>query len=689
MAPLAGSAFLQPVDVMHPLWRITRNHKPFPKQQSVGQPRAASARGPKACSIDAITALIEPWQPVLDLLNVSRLQAYDLAERALSNGTAFLQEWLMAGGVSDTQVFRAIARHLGLVFLPAIATDRLVLREQQCLTMLQGTLQPRVVPMARAGGRLAFVMAHTDLDIAALRQRIACYPALAERLHIAAPSALRTALMERCDDRLLEDAQHALFRRQPEFSARLVANAWQGALAAATVLVLLWGIVFAPLVTIAAINVLASVAFPACVLLRLFAVKGAGPLRLPPVQPADAATMPVYSVLVALRKEKDVLPQLLVALGKLQWPRAKLEIKLVCERDDEETLSVLKAMRLRPNIEIVEVPPAEPRTKPKALAYALALCRGELVTLYDAEDRPHPLQLLEAWQRFEQEGDDFACLQAPLVVTNIEQSALARVFGFEYASLFRGLLPWLARSNLVTPLGGTSNHFRMSALRKVGGWDPYNVTEDADLGLRLRRFGYRTGMLAYPTFEDAPEDVQTWMPQRVRWFKGWLQTWLVHMREPGVLRQEIGLRNFLVAQVLYLGMIVSAMVHPIVLATLLVSLARVILVETSSLEAGLLILASVSVACGYGAFIALGGVTLARPERKGFWKVVALTPLYWVLLSVAAWRSIWEIYRRPHHWNKTPHQPARRVALYDAPMAQGAPMIAGSSAPMASRSRPS
>src|SRR5690606_15126666 len=171
---------------------------------------------------------------------------------------------------------------------------------------------------------------------------------------------------------------------RPELSARLVANAWQGAMAATVVLTLAWGMLVAPWVTLAAVNLVASLTFCACLLLRLFAVKGAGPLALSHLPPAPRAQMPVYSVLVALHKEREVLPQLLVALSNLQWSRTRLEIKLVCEGDDTETLSVLKAIQLRGNVEIIEVPPCEPRTKPKALAYALAACSGEFVTLYDA-----------------------------------------------------------------------------------------------------------------------------------------------------------------------------------------------------------------------------------------------------------------------------------------------------------------
>ena len=273
-------------------------------------------------------------------------------------------------------------------------------------------------------------------------------------------------------------------------------------------------------------------------------------------------------MLIALYKEAEIISELLAALDALVWPRSKLEIKLICEADDTETLQAIRAHKLPSVVEVIEVPVHGPRTKPKALAYALPATSGEYVVLYDAEDRPHPLQLVEASQRFRDGGPRLACLQAPLEISNRDQGPMARLFAFEYAALFRGLLPWLAARSLLLPLGGTSNHFRRSVLDEIGGWDPYNVTEDADLGLRLARFGYRVETIRCPTYEDAPEDLKTWLPQRTRWFKGWLQTWLVHMRNPRLVAGDLGLRSVAVLNVLFAGMLISAIANPSLLRRL-------------------------------------------------------------------------------------------------------------------------
>ena len=205
--------------------------------------------------------------------------------------------------------------------------------------------------------------------------------------------------------------------------------------------------------------------------------------------------LPVYTVLVPLYREERLVTQLVAALGRLQWPASRLDIKLIVEEDDLPTRRAVERAVSGAPFEVVVVPAAAPRTKPKALAYALPFARGHFVTIYDAEDRPHPGQLREAYAVFRRSDPGLACLQAPIVIDDPGKSRIARLFAAEYSALFDGLLPALVALRLPLPLGGTSNHFRREALENVCGWDPYNVTEDADLGIRLARFGYRTGIL--------------------------------------------------------------------------------------------------------------------------------------------------------------------------------------------------
>lgn len=614
-------------------------------------------------------AILEEWMPLVERLSLPNDEVSRAAHRAVANGTGFVEELLASGRVDEGRLFEALAHELGLPFLSHIDPERLQVAERHRLAALASRDALPITLLERPDGTIVHVLAHLDVGIASMRERLARMPELAGRLCIAPPGMLRAALIKLTKRRLLFDAQYDLFLRQPDFSANIVANAWQGACIGAFLVAFPLCLILAGAQTIFALHLVATIAFFACIALRLLALSSAGPLRLRPLPAVNPKDLPVYSVLVALYSEREVIPQLLVALGKLQWPHAKLEIKLVCEEDDHETLAALRAHHLRPFVEIVEVPAGGPRTKPKALAYALPLCSGELVTLYDAEDRPHPMQLMEAWYRFSREGEDLACLQAPLVVTNGSASPFSRMFAFEYAGLFRGLLPWLAGNNLLLPLGGTSNHFRRSALADAGGWDAYNVTEDADLGLRFKRLGYRTGVLTHPTFEDGPEDLQTWLPQRVRWFKGWVQTWLVHMRSPRALWRDLGSVSFLVMQVLFLGMLVSALIHPLFLVTIAYVTAKLVWTGSAqTLEMLMLMLGFANILFGYGAFIAIGAMTLSMKEKGRLLGTGLLTPLHWVLLSVAAWLALWEIYRKPHHWNKTHH---RRTRSMREPAADG------------------
>lgn len=619
-------------------------------------PRQASLPGTIFPPPEYSTELVATWLPVLARLDLNEAFAKTIEARTVANATSFTQELLACGELNEVELYRAIAAELGLAFIESVDKEALFINEDRRLASLRDRRGLRMALMRNLGGDSIHLIADPGLDLPWLKDRLAQSQQLRSALCIAPPSALRAAIIDSCSKRLLFDAQHSLLLRSPEFSARTVVTAWQAGAAVGMVCFFLFSLWLARLPTLIALQAVASVGFAACIALRLLAYGSARPLRLAQLSLPDHAAQPVYSVLVALYREREVLPQLLHALARLQWPRAKLEIKLVCEADDDETLAVLHSLELEPCMEVVLVPPGTPRTKPKALSYALPLCSGEIVTLYDAEDRPDPLQLVEAWQRFDSEGQELACVQAPLVITNGKQGALPLMFAFEYAALFRGILPWLARRGLILPLGGTSNHFRRSALDEVGGWDGYNVTEDAELGIRLGRYGYRTGVITRPTYEDAPERVSVWLPQRVRWFKGWLQTWLVHMREPVSLWRELGPASFMIAQILSLGMVVSALVHPLFVGSTIYLLAQ--LMWTGSLSSMAAIFGAIGMAnilFGYAAFILLGMATLLPVESGRALRLVLLTPLHWLLLSVAAWLALLEIYRRPHHWSKTPH----------------------------------
>ena len=232
--------------------------------------------------------------------------------------------------------------------------------------------------------------------------------------------------------------------------------------------------------------------------------------------------LPTYSIVIALYREAAAIPGLVEALRSLHYPSEKLDIKFVLEADDSETRKAIDSLELGPPFEIRFAPAGGPRTKPKALNAALPFVRGSFVAVFDAEDRPDPDQLRMALEAFMTNGERLACVQAQLTIDNTADSWLTQVFTAEYAGLFDVFLPGLAAWRLPLPLGGSSNHFRSAVLRQVGAWDPYNVTEDADLGMRLARLGYYTTVIRSTTYEEAPAQFHPWLRQRTRWFKGWV-----------------------------------------------------------------------------------------------------------------------------------------------------------------------
>ncbi|MER2536801.1 MAG: glycosyltransferase family 2 protein [Rhizobiaceae bacterium] len=599
---------------------------------------------------------LAPWRAILRRLALPLDRVANCAALARENGTDFQSELLVSGLVDEDGFYRALASELGVEYLPALDAARLVVGDQHAVSFLRRRAWHIPVRMAGRDGAAVFVVAPERIRPDRMRAMLAARPAIAGRLRLTTPNALRAALFERVRMNLARAAASDLFDRHPSCSARIVLNAWQACFIGAAAVAFPVMLAADPVHTWAALHFFFSFFFLACVGLRFSAIQAAVRPSSGKVRAARPASLPTFSILVALYRESEIVPHLLARLDGLAWPRSKLDVKLVCEEDDRDTLAALAARRLPPWIEVVRVPVHGPRTKPKALAYALPLARGELVGLYDAEDQPGPMQLMEAWRRFEEGGPKLACVQAPLEISNRRAGPVSLMFHFEYAALFRGILPWLSSLRLLLPLGGTSNHFRRAVLEKVGGWDPYNVTEDADLGLRLARFGYRTETISTPTFEAAPLDIRTWIPQRTRWFKGWVQSWLVHMRNPWRTASELGIGSFIIMQILFAGMVLSALAHPFLIVTAFVLAAELFMDRPMGVLKSLLFAVDVTnIACGYTAFLLLGWQSLRGAERLRFWRVVMLTPVYWLLMSFAAWRAIWQLVRQPHLWEKTPH----------------------------------
>lgn len=378
------------------------------------------------------------------------------------------------------------------------------------------------------------------------------------------------------------------------------------------------------------------------------------------VSDEDALAFPedklkTYTVLVPAYGEPEVIAQLLASMRAFDYPKHLLQVLLMLEEDDLPTIAAAEAAGVDQVATIIKVPPAQPRTKPKACNYGLHFATGDIVTIFDAEDMPDPLQLRRVVVAFERSASNTVCVQSRLSYRNARQNLLTAWFTIEYDVWFNFLLPGVMRMNAPVPLGGTSNHLLTGVLKDLGAWDPFNVTEDADLGVRIAAKGYSTAVLDSVTWEEANSDTINWLRQRSRWYKGYLQTWLVYMRRPKWLVQELGIIPAVRFTFLMAGTPIIAVLN---LLFWYLSLAW-ILGQPGTIEQmfppAVYYPALVCLVVGNTATIFMNLIG-CREGRDPLLFIAVLTfPLYWLLMSIAALKGTWQLITRPSYWEKTAH----------------------------------
>ncbi|MCV2869624.1 glycosyltransferase [Defluviimonas sp. WL0002] len=375
---------------------------------------------------------------------------------------------------------------------------------------------------------------------------------------------------------------------------------------------------------------------------------------LPPSAGRSDAKLPVVSVMVPLFREDDIAPRLVARLGRIDYPRELLDIVLVVEEVDIHTQAALSAAKLPTWMRVVLVPDGPIRTKPRALNLALDFCRGRIIGVWDAEDAPEPGQIRQIVRRFAEAGPRVGCLQGVLDYYNADHNWLTRCFTIEYAAWFRAMLPGLARLGLVVPLGGTTVFFRREVLENLGGWDAHNVTEDADLGLRLARHGYRTELVPTVTEEEPNSRVVPWIRQRSRWQKGYAITWAVHMRDPSRLWRELGAKRFIGIQILFLGSLSQAVLAPILWSFWALSLKLPHPFAPLSDSGWMTALWSLFLA-SEAVSLVVAVWSLREPKHRHLIKWVPLLHLYAPLASLSSYKAIYEVVAKPFYWDKTAH----------------------------------
>lgn len=367
---------------------------------------------------------------------------------------------------------------------------------------------------------------------------------------------------------------------------------------------------------------------------------------------------PKYTVFCPLYKEWEVLPQFVTAITQLDYPKDKLQVLLLLEENDQKTIEKATSLNLPKYFQIIIVPHSLPKTKPKALNFGMRFAQGEYAVIYDAEDIPEKDQLKKAYLAFRKTDKRVVCVQAKLNYYNPHQNLLTRLFTAEYSLWFDLILPGLQSINAPIPLGGTSNHFRLNDLKKLKGWDPFNVTEDCDLGIRLAKRGYRTTIVDSSTFEEANSHPLNWLRQRSRWIKGYLQTYFIHMRSPKDFVFSLKEPDILTFQLIVGGKVLSMFLNPfmwLTTVTYFVFRPWVGAFIESFYPPPIMYMGFFCLIFGNFLYLYCYMIGCVRRKYYDLVKYVFLIPLYWLGMSLAGWKALYELVKKPHYWAKTVH----------------------------------
>ncbi|MBS4043554.1 MAG: glycosyltransferase [Chitinophagaceae bacterium] len=472
---------------------------------------------------------------------------------------------------------------------------------------------------------------------------------------------------------LVNDAVFSLMKKDPASSGHITFTDAQlifsfGFLAFVIVMLFLYSIP-----TIIVLNLLASLAFLGSILFKLYlALKGSqselhDDVTVEELGLVKDADVPIYTILLPVYKEDKVIRKLIWNLRGLNYPQEKLDVKLLIEEDDDKTLNAVRSLEFPVNFEVIIVPFMMPKTKPKACNYGLYFSRGELLTIYDAEDIPDTWQLKKAYLMFSKLPKEYVVVQGALNYFNRNENLLTRMFTLEYSYWFDYMLPGLETLDVPIPLGGTSNHFKLDKLVELGAWDPFNVTEDADLGVRVYDKQYKIGIVRSTTFEEANNEPFNWIRQRSRWIKGYLQTYLVHMRQPINLIKRIGWGGFFGFNFFIGGTAITFLVYPILLAFFLVYVVFNITSVKTVFPDIVLYFAIFNFVAGNVLMIYVNMMAVFKRRYYELILFSALNPIYWLMHSIAAYKGLWQLIYKPFYWEKTNHGISKQSSASTVP----------------------
>ncbi len=578
---------------------------------------------------------------------------------------------ILSGALTRVELFQSLADQLGFPFVDLVEDppdEALMKKVDPSKQLLRDWIPYRMDDEV-------LVIATTDAPTRAMaNQAMRQFGAPRVDFVITTDWDLDQAVSTYCREGLLFTAAEALHTRNPEQSAKGRPVPWQRFGAFVVAAALLAGVILRPSATLVAILVFLNLFFFCAILFKVVTtivglfvkhddkvtearLREAGAWEVDTIPDSE---LPMYTILVPVFREANVVEMVMEHLGQLDWPKSKLQVLILCEEVDHETIEACKAAQPPEFVRLLVVPKGTPQTKPRACNFGLMFALGEYLVIYDAEDRPDPDQLRRAHAAFledsrkEDQRHPIACLQAALNYFNWDTNVLTRMFTLEYSSWFDGMLHGMEAFKLPIPLGGTSNHFRTDRLREMGGWDPYNVTEDADLGMRAAAAGYRVSTINSTTWEEACSHVPAFIKQRTRWIKGYMITGLVDARYPVKFTRAAGFKSLFTLVGLIIGTPLMFLAYPLVWGITLITYVGV---ETFSfsLPPAVATFATINAVGGNIVILTLSAITGA--SRHG-WRIAGyalINPIYWFLHAIAAWRALLQVFFNPFAWEKTPH----------------------------------
>jgi len=618
----------------------------------VGQRTPISAQSAAYAELLLSSGLISPDQ--LEIARAGKAQSGD-----------HIDSVLVGLGMLDPEIaLRVIAESWNMQAIRLSETER----DEHLIRMWSGQMflaENWMVVRRRSTGRVLVATArYPDEERASQIQATVGEPV---DFVVATSWDIKNTVLDVFQSAIADEAANELWRQSPAHSARIVLSRGQKIgllLTTATLLVLAF---FFPLGVITALVAVASLVFLAGTAFKfLVAMHGAKFDVVERISAAEVAALPEadlprYTVLVPVFHEANIVAQLVENLGSIDYPTEKLEVLILIEEGDLETRAAIDGANPPSYFHVITIPEGSPQTKPRACNVGLFFSTGDFLVIYDAEDTPDPDQLKKAVIAFDRAGESTVCVQASLNFFNATENFLTRMFTLEYGYWFDYMLAGLDAADLPIPLGGTSNHFRTKGLIELGGWDPYNVTEDADLGIRASALGYRVGVINSTTMEEANTSIPNFIRQRSRWIKGYMQTSLVHARQPRKLLKQIGWLRFLSFALLvggtpltFLGVIPF---YGLTALTFLVPGA----VNPQVFPVWLLWICLVNFVIGSSVMVYL---SMMGPYKRGTFNLslwALLNPVYWLLHSIAAYKGLWQLITRPHYWEKTDHGLTTRV----------------------------